>query len=432
MITPWKDSDNGNVRPCMSDNVKLQNCKQCKQCKTSNNTDKVKLQKYKCCCSAENCPKSVEFNNVYERISLDSRLAAEIGKLLLEEKNSDQPYDAVKGNYEELVALRREKIESEKKIKYLLKELKLLKSESSQFKETIEIYENEMEKKKLWEHLLILKADVEDDLKNQVIMIKTLYELKVKELEFNLQETREMLGKVDQQYKSLNENYETLQLAHNDLKQEYRAVTILKSNNESDSSNSSDIFQEVIENDIPEAMSNVPRLQLAPIFPDDKNPFDILQVAAQEMFSKICNTDTRVLNRQLKRAFDQIELSEMSNSMIHDIMAELINFNKQFEWVYECHDPSVQFFFPLTETIQKLLGEIGNMKLTLNDLHTDYVTRIERLNTPSLQPNILYKFDRKNIDIIANEKRLPTCADLPKKQNKRNSMVIELLDKLLK
>jgi hypothetical protein len=122
----------------------------------------------------------------------------------------------------------------------------------------------------------------------------------------------------------------------------------------------------------------------------------------------------------------------MSNTMIREIMAELIHFNNQFDWVYGCYDPSVEFFFPLTETIQTLLVEIGNMKLTLNDLHTDYVMKIERLNTPSSEPNILYKFDRKNIDIIANEKRLSNCPDLPKKNNKRNSMVIELLDKLLK
>lgn len=120
----------------------------------------------------------------------------------------------------------------------------------------------------------------------------------------------------------------------------------------------------------------------------NKNPFEVLNSVTQQTFDKISATDTRVLNRRLRRVFDMSELSDMSNSIISSILLDLSEFNHQFDWVHDYDtDPNTEYFFPLARSIQKLLREVGTMKMTLNDLQADYVKRIERLT--SLQSTFL-------------------------------------------
>jgi hypothetical protein len=115
----------------------------------------------------------------------------------------------------------------------------------------------------------------------------------------------------------------------------------------------------------------------------NKNPFDVLQSVTQQTFDKINATDTRVLNRRLRRVFDMSELSDLSNSILSSILIDLSEFNHQFEWVHDYdQDPNTEYFFPLVKSIQELLKEVGTMKMTLNDLQADYVKRIERLTIP--------------------------------------------------
>lgn len=121
----------------------------------------------------------------------------------------------------------------------------------------------------------------------------------------------------------------------------------------------------------------------------NKNPFDVLNSVTQQTFDKINATDTRVLNRRLKRVFDMSELSDMSNSILNNILFDLSDFKHQFEWVhdyYDTTDPNTEYFFPLVYSIQKLLKEVGTMKMTLNDLQADYVKRIERLTNLNYIP----------------------------------------------
>lgn len=119
----------------------------------------------------------------------------------------------------------------------------------------------------------------------------------------------------------------------------------------------------------------------------NKNPFDVLHSVTQQTFDKISATDTRVLNRRLKRVFDMSELSDLSNSIISNILVDLAEFKTQFEWVNDYYQEqegdqaAKEYFFPLVMSIQDLLKELGTMKMTLNDLQADYVKRIERLTT---------------------------------------------------
>lgn len=111
----------------------------------------------------------------------------------------------------------------------------------------------------------------------------------------------------------------------------------------------------------------------------NKDPFDVLQSVTQQTLEKINATDTRVLNRRLRRVFDMSELSDMSNSILNTILLDLSEFKSQFDWVHDYGAQQARHFFPLVNTIQQLLQEISTNKITLNDLQADYVKRIERL-----------------------------------------------------
>lgn len=132
----------------------------------------------------------------------------------------------------------------------------------------------------------------------------------------------------------------------------------------------------------------------------EKNPFEVLQSVTQQTIDKINATDTRVLNRRLKRVFHMSELSDLSNSLLCNLLNDLSDFNSQFDWVHD-HKLEEPYFFPLSITIQSLLKEIGTMKMTLNDLQADYVSRIERLTI--IQPMLYAYYQQRQLYRLENE-----------------------------
>lgn len=126
-------------------------------------------------------------------------------------------------------------------------------------------------------------------------------------------------------------------------------------------------------------------------FRSNKNPFDVLQSVTQQTFDKINATDTRILNRRLRRVFDISELSDMSNHILRGILLDLKDFKSQFNWVHQ----QQEHLFPLVNSIQQLLQEISTMKMTLNDLQADYVKRIERLTVTYTSSTILHSKEQQ-------------------------------------
>lgn len=126
-------------------------------------------------------------------------------------------------------------------------------------------------------------------------------------------------------------------------------------------------------------------------FHSNKNPFDVLQSVTQQTFDKINATDTRILNRRLRRVFDISELSDMSNNILRGILTDLKDFKSQFDWVHQ----QEEHFFPLVNCIQQLLQEISTMKMTLNDLQADYVKRIERLTVTYSSSTIFHSKEQQ-------------------------------------
>ncbi|KAI9021735.1 hypothetical protein CLU79DRAFT_683172, partial [Phycomyces nitens] len=52
-------------------------------------------------------------------------------------------------------------------------------------------------------------------------------------------------------------------------------------------------------------------------------PYHLLLTVASQTFERLQGTDIRTLNRQLKRTFDMIELSTMSNTIIESVMVDV-------------------------------------------------------------------------------------------------------------
>ena len=128
--------------------------------------------------------------------------------------------------------------------------------------------------------------------------------------------------------------------------------------------------------------------------------------------------DVLALSRRLKRAFDIVELTNLSNSLIENILADVDTLSERFRWVKDLRDNeefkiiididddnddendigngndkerniennknnaklhkfSPEDFLPLTHLFQDLLTEIGNQRKTFNELQLTYVRKVE-------------------------------------------------------
>lgn len=127
-------------------------------------------------------------------------------------------------------------------------------------------------------------------------------------------------------------------------------------------------------------------------------PYHSLHHLGVHYFERLKATDIRALNRQLRRAFDILELSSMSNSIIDNVLTDVRVIKSRFLWVEQNiannkemgdsdeggeysqiweSDVSMEDFFPLVELTETLLTEIGEMRMTLNDLQVEYVNKVE-------------------------------------------------------
>ncbi|OBZ90261.1 hypothetical protein A0J61_01678 [Choanephora cucurbitarum] len=106
---------------------------------------------------------------------------------------------------------------------------------------------------------------------------------------------------------------------------------------------------------------------------DEDTPFVVLREYVTQLLDKLRGSDTRALNRQLRRAFDIQELSRMSNAMIENILLEIEALDSRFLWWTD----TTGDFFPLLELLKDMLKELGLLKSTINELQLAYVKKIE-------------------------------------------------------
>lgn len=129
------------------------------------------------------------------------------------------------------------------------------------------------------------------------------------------------------------------------------------------------------------------------------------------VLQRLQQTDIRALNRRLRRAFDILELSSMSNSIIENIVTDVDGLRTRFLWIEDCHqlvkqeswihDISMLEFFPIIGLVQEMLKEIGQLRTTMNDLQVEYVKKVEESDT-RLEEEVLKKQQEKQQRMMNN------------------------------
>ncbi|KAI8875585.1 hypothetical protein K501DRAFT_233480 [Backusella circina FSU 941] len=143
---------------------------------------------------------------------------------------------------------------------------------------------------------------------------------------------------------------------------------------EGDSNNSND----------PNEKKETPEITLSPSpINDTSSPFRQLHVQISVVLQRLKQTDIRALNRRLRRAFDMLELSSMSNSIIENILHDMEGLRSRFLWIEETkeeswvNDVSMLEFFPMMGLFQDMMREISQLRTTMNDLQVEYYKKVE-------------------------------------------------------
>lgn len=118
---------------------------------------------------------------------------------------------------------------------------------------------------------------------------------------------------------------------------------------------------------------------------DTSNPYNVLQTNAAQIMERLRATDIRALNRRLRKTFDIFELGTMSNSIIENVLTDVEALRSRFLWMEDeengteswKQDMTLDDFFALVVVIQDMLTEIGQLRMTMNDLQGEYVKKVE-------------------------------------------------------
>ncbi|CAG8781930.1 12700_t:CDS:1, partial [Acaulospora morrowiae] len=131
-----------------------------------------------------------------------------------------------------------------------------------------------------------------------------------------------------------------------------------------------------------------------------QNPYQSLFNLASHIVDRIKDTDLLALNRRLKRTFDILDLTNLSNNLIENIQNDVEIFREKFRWVEDFRNNeetktsekdisddntsqkdvysfSPENFLPLVHLLQDLLSEICKLRVMINDLQVSYVQKVE-------------------------------------------------------
>ncbi|CAG8482272.1 6498_t:CDS:2 [Paraglomus brasilianum] len=138
--------------------------------------------------------------------------------------------------------------------------------------------------------------------------------------------------------------------------------------------------------------------------PHHQSPYQALFNLCTHLMDRLKGTDIIALNRRLKREFDILELSSLSNNLIENILSDVENLRERFRWVEELrilegektnvkalhrdfygsegsnkdlYAFSPEEFLPLTHFMQDTLAEIGKLRMLVNDVQVSYFQKVE-------------------------------------------------------
>lgn len=129
-----------------------------------------------------------------------------------------------------------------------------------------------------------------------------------------------------------------------------------------------------------------------------KSPFILLHEHVTQVLDRLRGSDIRALNRRLKRTFEITELSNMSNSIIDNILMDVDILDTRFLWVNTA-DADTMAFFPLVDLLKDMLKELGILRNTMNELQVEYVKKVEESGL-RVEEEILKKRQLKRESII--------------------------------
>ncbi|KAG2194232.1 hypothetical protein INT47_005700 [Mucor saturninus] len=108
----------------------------------------------------------------------------------------------------------------------------------------------------------------------------------------------------------------------------------------------------------------------------EHGPYVSLHEHVLHVLERLRGSDILALNRRLKRAFDIIELSSMSNSVIENILMEIDTLETRFLWIRK-EDVQWLGFFPWVDLVKDMLKELGVLRSTMNELQVEYVKKVQ-------------------------------------------------------
>lgn len=123
-----------------------------------------------------------------------------------------------------------------------------------------------------------------------------------------------------------------------------------------------------------------------------QSPYILLQQLVTQILERLRGSDILALNRKLKRAFDITELSNMSNSVIENVLMDIEILASRFLWIKSPLTEQVHMdgFFPLLELLKGMLKELGDQRSTMNELQVEYVKKVQE-NETRVEEEIIQK-----------------------------------------
>lgn len=132
-------------------------------------------------------------------------------------------------------------------------------------------------------------------------------------------------------------------------------------------------------------------------------PYVLLHDHVSQVLERLRGSDILALNRRLKRAFDIIELSSMSNSVIENILMDIDTLETRFLWIRR-DDGQWVGFFPWVDLVKEMLKELGVLRSTMNELQVAYVKKVQESEV-RVEQEILNRRQQKKKLVLAEEKK---------------------------
>ncbi|SAL97191.1 hypothetical protein [Absidia glauca] len=137
---------------------------------------------------------------------------------------------------------------------------------------------------------------------------------------------------------------------------------------------------------MPRASTSSPALHTPPAA-EHHSPASIssdLLDQTRDIVRRLDSTDMRILNRRLQRTFDIKQLSQISNTVLENIMTDVDTMDARFFWLApdesdddDDNEPCADSMASLVHLIQDLLRHIVQSSMTINQLQVAYVEKVE-------------------------------------------------------